>query len=146
MRFIFLTMDGTHGAALREATASLACKHGLDIQLRLYNFTSLRTQDDWQRLAADAASADFIFGARLFGEDYVRPLVQVLSQVQCPVCIITSNPTLIRQTRLGKFVLHPQEEGQQPGFLQQFASKFRPKGGGAKSSGNSPSCATWAKS
>lgn len=129
MHFVFITMDGTHGVALREATTLLARAHNLDIQLHLYNFTSLRTPEDWQRLAKDAARADFIFGARLFGEEYVRPLSQVLSQVQCPICVITSNPTLIRHTRLGKFALHPHEEGQQPGLLQQFASKFRPKGG-----------------
>jgi magnesium chelatase subunit H len=129
MRILFLTMDGTHGAALREAATQLAQEYQLDLQLQLYYATSLRTQDDWQRLAADAAAADFIFGARLFGETYVRPLQRILAQTQCPVCIIISNPALIRCTRLGKFVLQSRGEDQEPGMLSQFARKFRPRGG-----------------
>ncbi len=129
MRILFLTMDGTQGAALREAATQLAREHQLDLQLQLYYATSLRTADDWQRLAADAAEADFIFGARLFGEEYVRPLSGILAQAQCPVCIIISNPTLIRCTQLGKFVLQQRGEDQEPGMLSQFARKFRPRGG-----------------
>ncbi len=129
MRFVFLTMDGTHSAALREAAATLSRDYGLDLQLHFYDAPSLRSSEHWQRLAQDAARADFIFGARLFGEEFVRPLGQVLAQTRCPICIITSNPALIQQTRLGKFVLHPQDEGSKPGLLQQLARKFRPRGG-----------------
>jgi magnesium chelatase subunit H len=129
MRFIFLTMDGTHGAALRDATTVLAREHGLDLQVQLYTATSLRSKDDWQRLAKDAASADFIFGARLFGEELVRPLTQVLTQARCPVCIIISNPSLIRHTRIGKFELRQRDDDEQPGMMQQVLGKLRPKSG-----------------
>lgn len=128
MRFVFLTMDGTHGAALRQAARTLHTEHGLELDLRLYNSTSLRTTQDWQRLAADVQAADFVFGARLFGEDYVRPLLDVLAQASCPVCIITSNPTLIRQTKLGKFVLYHTDD-HEPGLISRIVRKLRPQGG-----------------
>lgn len=129
MRFVFLTMDGTHGAALRTAADTLRREHQLDLQLALYNATSLRSEQDWQRLENDIATADFVFGARLFGEDYVRPLAQRLAQASCPVCVITSTPGLMSQTRIGKFVLQSEHEQQKPGVLQQLAQKFKPKGG-----------------
>ncbi|NJK78924.1 MAG: magnesium chelatase subunit H [Chloroflexaceae bacterium] len=132
MRLLFLTMDGTHGAALRQAAALLNQHYNLDLQLRLYNSTTLRTDDDWQRLAIDIAEADFVFGARLFSEDYVRPLLHALEQATCPVCIITSNPSLIRQTRIGKFVLQKSDEDKEPGFFKQVVSKLRPKGGASE--------------
>ncbi len=68
MRFIFLTMDGNHGAALREAAGMLRQQHGVDLAISLYNATTLRGDENWQRLAQDAASADLIFGSMLFGE------------------------------------------------------------------------------
>lgn len=131
MRFVFLTMDGTHGAALRKAATALHQNYGLDIDLRFYTSTALRNAEDWQRLAQDVAEADMVFGARLFGEDYVRPLAEVLQQATCPVCIITSNPTLMHETRIGKFSLHPRSAGdsQQTSLFRQLLGKLRPKGG-----------------
>ncbi len=131
MRFVFLTMDGTHSAALRQAAETLHHEHGLELDVRMYNSTSLRTAQDWQRLAADVQSADFVFGARLFGEEYVRPLLDVLGTATCPVCVITSNPTLIRQTRLGKFVLHRPDD-HEPGLITRIVRKLRPQGGGGE--------------
>ena len=79
MRFIFLTMDGNHGAALRQAASELRREYGVTLDVSLYNATSLRSDADWARLAQDAAGADFIFGAMLFGEEYVRPLQKLLA-------------------------------------------------------------------
>lgn len=129
MRFIFLTIDGNHGAALREAAELLRRDQGIDLALSTYDATSLRSEADWQRLERDVARADFIFGARLFGEEFVRPLERVLTAAKCPVCIITSNPTLIHQTRIGKFVLGRPDGDAEPGLLQQWIRKLRPKGG-----------------
>lgn len=129
MRFLFLTMDGNHGAALREAAGMLRREHGIDLALTLYNATSLRDDADWERLAADAAQADFIFGSMLFGEEFVRPLLRVLQETSRPTCVITSNPALIRCTRLGKFVLTQRSSDEEPGLLTRWARKFRPKGG-----------------
>jgi len=86
MRFLFLTMDGNHGAALREATRSLQFDYGIDVQLTLYNATSLRDDEAWQRLAADVARADFVFGSMLFGEELVRPLQRIRSESHVPIC------------------------------------------------------------
>ncbi|MBC8077913.1 MAG: magnesium chelatase subunit H, partial [Chloroflexales bacterium] len=129
MRFIFITIDGTHGAALREAAALLQRDHGVDLAVSLYTATSLRSAADWQRLEDDVAGANFVFGARLFGEELVRPLERLLLAATCPVCMITSNPALINCTRLGKFVLCKSDEPQEPGLLMQLAQKFRPRGG-----------------
>jgi magnesium chelatase subunit H len=129
MRFIFLTLDGTHAAALREGAAKLHSSHGVELSLGIYTVPALRSDDDWQRLTEDAARADFIFGAMLFGEELVRPMQRLLQATTCPVCVITSNPALIRQTRLGRFVLEPRPDEQAPGLLTQMARKFRPKGG-----------------
>ncbi len=132
MRFIFLTMDGTHCTALRDAAALLQREYGITLELALYTAPSLQREADWQRLKADVARADFIFGARLFGEELVRPLEAILAQARCPVCVITSNPALIHCTRLGKFVLHQQDEDHEPGLLQQWIRKLRPKGGASE--------------
>jgi magnesium chelatase subunit H len=129
MRFIFLTMDGNHAAALRAAAGMLQRDHGITLGLSFYDATTLRGEADWARLTADAAGADFIYGSMLFGEEYVRPLQRALANVTCPICVITSNPTLIRMTQLGKLSLQKREDERSPGLLQQWARKFRPKGG-----------------
>lgn len=129
MRFLFLTVDGTHGAALRVAADQLARQHNILLDIGLYNAASLRSAADWERLERDIARADFVFGARLFGEEYVRPLERLLLAAACPVCIITSNPALISCTRLGQFVLQKSQAQAQPGWMQQLLAKFRPKGG-----------------
>lgn len=129
MRFIFLTMDGNHAAALREAAALLRRDQGLELGLGLYDACSLRGEDDWRRLAEDVRRADFVFGSMLFGEELVRPLERALAGAACPVCVITSNPALIYRTRLGEFELHPRDEQRAAGPLMQWARKFRPKKG-----------------
>ncbi|MBK9710683.1 MAG: magnesium chelatase subunit H [Kouleothrix sp.] len=129
MRFIFLTMDGNHGAALRQAAELLRREHAVDVDIHLYNATSLRSDEDWRRLEQDAAGADFIFGAMLFGEEFVRPIQRILGATTAPASVITSNPSLIRCTRLGKFVLQQRADDREPGLLSQWIRKFRPKGG-----------------
>ncbi len=135
MRFIFITMDGNHGAALRNAAATLHREHGVELGLGLYDATSLRNAADWERLSQDVAKADFVFGSRLFGEDFVRPLDNALTQATCPVCIITSNPTLMNHTRIGKFKLGGSSDADhEPGLLRQWMSKLRPKGSSSEAS------------
>jgi magnesium chelatase subunit H len=129
MRFIFLTMDGNHAAALRQAAAQIRHEHGVELALSIYTVNSLRSDADWQRLEADLAGASFVFGAMLFSEEIVRPLQRLLRGRELPVCIVTSNPALIRMTRLGKFVLEQREDEGGGGFLLQLARKFRPRSG-----------------
>ncbi|MEN9933767.1 MAG: hypothetical protein RLZZ387_346 [Chloroflexota bacterium] len=129
MKFLFLTMDGNHNAALREAAAMLQREHGLDLRLGLYDATKLRSAEDWSRLTADAAGADLVFGSMLFGEEYVRPLAEIFRTIAAPVCVITSNPALIRMTRIGKLTLQQREEDEDVSPLSQWARRFRPKGG-----------------
>ena len=134
MRFIFLTMDGNHAGALREAAALLQRDQQISLSLGLYDANSLRDEADWARLNADIARADFIFGSMLFGEDYIRPLEQALDAATCPICVITANPSLIYKTRLGKFTLKPHDEAS-TNPLMAWAKKLRPKKGHGHSEG-----------
>ena len=129
MRLIFLTIDGNHNAALRLAAARIEREHGLSVSLGLYDAASLRSEADWQRLERDLARADFVFGARLFGEEMIRPLERALSEIAAPVLIITSNPVLIRHTRIGKFSLG-QRDDEQPSLIREWIKKLRPQNGG----------------
>lgn len=128
MRFIFLTIDGNHAAALRQAAARLNAEHGVALSVACYDAAALRDAAGWRRLEDDLRGACFVFGARLFGEEYVRPLEALLATATCPVLVITSNPALIRQTRIGKFSLAAQDEGG-GGVLREWAKKLRPQGG-----------------
>lgn len=128
MRFVFLTMDGNHGAALRQAAATLRRDHGVEVGIALYNATTLRTAADFATLAADVQGADFVFGSMLFGEELVRPLEGILTAAPCPVCVITSNPALIYASKLGKLQFKKKDaDAEEKGGLGAWAKKFRPK-------------------
>ncbi len=129
MRFVFLTIDGNHAAALRLAADRIRRDHGVAITVAFHDAASLRDAVGWQRLEKDLAGAAFVFGARLFGEEYVRPLERMLLAAACPVLVITSNPALIRCTRIGKFTMHARDESEKPGIIQQWIKKLRPQGG-----------------
>ncbi len=129
MRFVFLTIDATQATALREAKELLQQNDGIDLSLGLYNAPSLHGDEDWRRLAQDIDRADFVFGAMLFGEEYVRPLTGLLSGASCPVCIVMSNPALIQCTRLGKFVIQSRQEEREAGVMQKLMGAFRPRHG-----------------
>jgi magnesium chelatase subunit H len=129
MRFVFLTMDGNHFAALRKGAELLRRDEGIALSLGCYDTNALRTGADWQRLADDVAACDFVFGSMLFGEEFVRPLERVLEQAHAPVCIITSNPALIRKTCIGHFDLRKKVEEQEASLLSRWMHKFRPKNG-----------------
>mgnify|MGYP006272697711 CR=1 FL=1 len=133
MRFIFLTMDGNHGAGLREATRLLQLECNIELNFKVYNATDLKTDDAWQKLADDIETADFIFGSMLFGEDFVRPLQSLLEATETPVCIITSNPALIRCTQIGGLAFGKKEKDDQPGLIKRWMNKFRPKKGKGES-------------
>ncbi|HMQ30038.1 MAG TPA: magnesium chelatase subunit H [Chloroflexaceae bacterium] len=128
MRIIFLTIDGNHAAALREAAVRLRAEHGVAASIACYDAAALRDEAGWRRLERDLDGAAFVFGARLFGEEYVRPLEALLAAARCPILVITSNPALIRQTRVGKFSLAAKDE-ERGGLLRQWAKKLRPQGG-----------------
>lgn len=130
MRIIFLTMDGNHAAALQTAAARMRDEHGVSVTICCYDAATLRDETGWQRFERDLKGAAFVFGARLFGEDYVRPLERMLSAASCPKLIITSNPALMRQTKIGKFSLEAKDEKEESGgLLRQWAKKLRPQGG-----------------
>ncbi|NTW03691.1 MAG: DUF3479 domain-containing protein, partial [Oscillochloris sp.] len=129
MRFVFLTMDGNHVAALRLAAERVRRDHGVPLTVACHDASSLRDAAGWRRLEEDLAGAAFVFGARLFGEEYVRPLEKLLKAATCPVLVITSNPALIHCTRIGKFDMRDRSEDEKPGIIQQWIKKLRPQGG-----------------
>ena len=89
MRIVFITIDGNHAAALHAAAERLRVEHGVTLIPACYDAASLREESGWRRLERDLNDASFVFGARLFGEEYVRPLERLLTAAKCPVLIIT---------------------------------------------------------
>lgn len=128
MRFVFLCIEANNAPALRQAAASIEREYGLRLAIDYFTPPNMHSAADWERLAASVARADFVFGSMLFGEEYVRPLSDILSSASCPVCMIMSSPSLIRQTRVGKFDLRPKPAAEQSAF-RQWLSQFQPKHG-----------------
>ncbi len=128
MRFVFLTTQDNYTTALRDAAAAISREYGFDLTVGVYMTSELSDPDMRQRLADDLARADFIFGGMIFGEAIVRPLEAQLATLTCPICIIISNPALIRLTRLGKFNLGMISDGKdkeekKSGLLQSLRPK-----------------------
>ncbi|MCS6887652.1 magnesium chelatase subunit H [Chloroflexus sp.] len=128
MRFVFMCIEANNAPALRKAAATIEREHGLRLAIDFFTPPDMRTAADWERLAAAVARADFVFGSMLFGEEYVRPLSEILAAAPCPVCMIMSSPSLIKQTRIGKFDLRPKPAAEQSAF-RQWLSQFQPKHG-----------------
>ncbi|NNJ10741.1 magnesium chelatase subunit H [Chloroflexales bacterium ZM16-3] len=135
MRFVFLTTQDNYTLALRNAAAAISHEYGFDLTVGVYMTSELNDPSMRQRLEDDLARADFIFGGMIFGEAIVRPLVEQLARVSCPVCIIISNPALIRLTHLGKFNLGMVSDGKdkdkekEKGGVSSILQSLKPKHG-----------------
>ncbi|NTU57333.1 MAG: magnesium chelatase subunit H [Chlorobiaceae bacterium] len=131
MRFLFITMEPTNNSVLKSAAAELNREFGIDLDVSMFNLGLNHGPHAWERLRKEIPAADFIFGSMLFSEEIVRPLEQLLETASCPVCMITSNPALINQTRVGKFSLQKTDEEEKPqGIFKQLAQKLRPVSNG----------------
>ncbi|NTU94184.1 MAG: magnesium chelatase subunit H [Chlorobiaceae bacterium] len=127
MRFLFITMEPTNNSALKSAAAELNREFGINLDVSMFNLGLNHGKQDWTKLEKEVPSADFIFGSMLFSEEIVRPLEQILETAACPVCMITSNPALISQTRVGRFSLQKSREDEKPqGIFKQWAAKLKP--------------------
>ncbi len=135
-KFVYITMDGGHNAALHEASDILKANHAVDLSLALYSTTGHWDDAHWNRLKQDVNEADFVFGCMIFGEEYVRPMQRILSEADTPMCIITSNPAVIYCTHLGKLNMakfnQSDDDDAQPGLVKRWMSKLRPKKDGKK--------------
>lgn len=78
MRFVFMCIEANNAPALRKAAAAIEREYGLRLAIDFFTPPDMRTAADWERLAAAVARADFVFGSMLFGEEYVRPLSEIL--------------------------------------------------------------------
>lgn len=130
VRLQFVTMDGGHNAALREAAQFIEREHGVQVQLALHAAPALRDEATWQKFEQDAMQADFIFGCMIFGEEFVRPMQQILQKADAPTLFITSNPALIYTTKLGKLSLSAPDEAKEQGIVSRWMQKLRPKKSG----------------
>ena len=128
MHIVVLTIDGNHRPALLAAADRLRREHKVALSLAVYDAATLRDGAGWSQLDRDLARADLVFGARLFSEELVRPLADRLAHYDKPTLIITSNPALIRCTRIGGFSLRRESENE-PGPLRSWVQKLRPQGG-----------------
>ncbi|RXK89427.1 magnesium chelatase subunit H [Chlorobaculum sp. 24CR] len=134
MRFLFITMEPTNNSVLKSAAAELSREFSLDLDVSMFNLGLNHSRNTWEKLEREIPGADFIFGSMLFSEEIVRPLEALLETAACPVCMITSNPALINQTRVGKFSLQKNaEEEKQQGIFKQLASKLKPAHGSSES-------------
>jgi magnesium chelatase subunit H len=129
MHFVFLTMEATNNSALKAAAEELNRKFHVGLEVSVFSLGLHNSIKLWETLKETLPVADFVFGSMLFSEEIVRPLEKLLDGLACPVCIITSNPTLITQTRVGKFSLRKpqQEEPKEASIFKQWASKLMPK-------------------
>jgi magnesium chelatase subunit H len=120
-------MEPTNNSVLKSAAAELNREFDIDLDVSMFNLGLNHGPQAWERLKKEIPGADFIFGSMLFSEEIVRPLEQLLETASCPVCMITSNPALINQTRVGKFSLQKTDEEEKPqGIFKQLASKLKP--------------------
>jgi magnesium chelatase subunit H len=134
MRFLFITMEPTNNSVLKSAAAELNREFDLDLNVSIFNLGLNHGRHTWEKLEREIPGADFIFGSMLFSEEIVRPLEELLATAACPVCMITSNPALINQTRVGKFSLQKNaEEEKQQSIFKQLASKLKPANSSSES-------------
>ncbi|MBL6955642.1 MAG: magnesium chelatase subunit H [Chlorobium phaeobacteroides] len=127
MRFLFLTMESTNNRALKNAAAVLNQEYDCRLEVMIFNLGLNKEDEVWRNLQQTVSDVDFIFGSMLFSEEIVRPLEKLLSSAACPVCIITSNPALIRQTRLGRFNLLRYDDGEKKkSVFRNLAAKLKP--------------------
>ncbi|NTW56438.1 MAG: magnesium chelatase subunit H [Chlorobiaceae bacterium] len=129
MHFVFLTMEATNNSVLKTAAGELNSKFDTGLTVSVFSLGLNNSARLWETLAQTLPGADFVFGSMLFSEDVVRPLLKLLEPLTCPVCMITSNPALVNQTRLGKFSLHKPEkqETKASGIFKQWTAKLKPK-------------------
>jgi magnesium chelatase subunit H len=131
MRFVFITMEPTNNSMLKSAAEELQREFGIDLEVSMFNLGLNHSRHTWEKLEKEIPGADFIFGSMLFSEEIVRPLEQLLETASCPVCMITSNPAIINQTRVGKFSLQKSGEEEKPqSIFKQLASKLKPSHNG----------------
>ena len=129
MHFVFLTMEATNNSTLKAAAGELNRKFNVGLEVSVFSLGLHNSKQLWETLEKTLPKADFVFGSMLFSEEIVRPLERLLEGLSCPVCIITSNPALISQTRVGKFSLRKpkKEEVKETNVFKQWAAKLMPK-------------------
>ncbi|MEO1164135.1 MAG: magnesium chelatase subunit H [Chloroflexota bacterium] len=127
IRFVYLTMDGGHDAAVQEAAKIVGEQYPINLHISQYSLAKMRDDNIWQRLEKDMQEADFIFGCMIFSEEFVRPMEAILDQLDKPMLFITSNPAMIYRTKIGKLSLKPPDEDEEPSLIKKWMQRLRPR-------------------
>jgi magnesium chelatase subunit H len=108
MKFLFIALDGQADLALQLAAQRVREKHRADLQVAFHIASELERPEAVEKLRADAADADLLFVVHQFNDDQIaliRSLInQHKSRYQAVICVMCA-PSLVKETRIGKFDL-----------------------------------------
>lgn len=119
MKFLFIALDGQADLALNLAAQRVRERHKVDLQVAFHIASELDRPEAVEKLRADAADADLLFVVHQFNDDQIaliRSLIhQHANRYQAVICVMSA-PSLVRETRLGKFNLAKKSEGKAPWY------------------------------
>jgi magnesium chelatase subunit H len=114
MKFLLIALDGQADMAVHFAASQVRMRHGVDLQVAFHIASELNRPEAVEKLRADAADADIVFAVHQFADEQVTLIRSLLHEYaprhQAVVCIMSA-PSLVRETRLGRFAMaRPSEE------------------------------------
>jgi magnesium chelatase subunit H len=119
MKFLFIALDGQADLALAVAAARVREQHGVNLQVAFHIAAELDRAEAIEKLRADAAEADLVFVVHQFDDEKIALIRELLhrhaARYQAVICVMCA-PSLIRETRLGRFVLAKKDEGETPWY------------------------------
>ncbi len=119
MKFLFIALDGQADLALAVAAARVREHHGVNLHVAFHIAAELDRAEAIERLRQDAADADLVFVVHQFDDEKIALIRELLhrhaARYQAVICVMCA-PSLIRETRLGRFVLAKNDEGETPWY------------------------------
>ncbi|OYT71909.1 MAG: magnesium chelatase subunit H [Chloracidobacterium sp. CP2_5A] len=119
MKFLFIALDGQADLALAVAAARVRERQGVNLQVAFHIAAELDCPEAIEKLRADAADADLVFVVHQFDDEKIALIRELLhrhaARYQAVICVMCA-PSLIRETRLGRFVLAKKDEGETPWY------------------------------
>src|SRR5262245_56591110 len=105
MKVVFLYVGSSLLAPLRGAEQSLNDEHKLDLTLTAHNFGAPFTDDEWQTIAGDLASAEVVFVIHVMDGENAARLLPLLDRRSQATVVINCMPELMKRTRMGRLDL-----------------------------------------
>lgn len=119
MKFLFIALDGQADLALTVAATRVRERHGVNLHVAFHIAAELDRAEAVEKLRADAADADLVFVVHQFDDEKIALIRELLhrhaARYQAVICVMCA-PSLIRETRLGRFVLAKKDEGETPWY------------------------------